>query len=116
MKSIFMCCRIVSIAFVLLLNSSAVIAAENAGAVATSTGKIFIVDTVGHYVMIQKTDGKRVSLELTPETQVTLDGEPLGLDQLSALQEGFPATAEHFTSNAGMQQTLRLLVTRGVAP
>ncbi len=81
---------------------------------ATSTGTIFIVDPVGHYVMIQKENGKKVSLELTSETSVSLDGEKLSLDGIGELKKGFTATAEHFTNDAGMQQTLWLKVSRNI--
>jgi hypothetical protein len=73
------------------------------------------VDPVGHYVMIQKADGKKVSLELTSETEVTFEGKPLPLDHLDVLEKGFPATADHFTNDAGMQRTLKLTVQRGVS-
>lgn len=78
--------------------------------VAVSSGQIFLVDPVGHYVMIQKPDGKKVSLELTAETEVRLDGQPLPLDELSRLKVGDPATARHFTNDSGMQRTLELEV------
>ncbi len=98
-------------AWILLLSGGSIsTASEGMVPVATSSGKIFAVDTVGHYVMIQKADGKKVSLELTAETEVTLDGKKLSLDQLDALEKGLAATAEHFTSDSGMQQTIRLTV------
>ena len=97
------------------LLSGGVRAEQDQAPVAHSTGKIFIVDPVGHYVMIQKADGKKVSLELTSETEVTFEGKPLSLDHLNVLEKGFPATADHFTNDSGMQRTLKLTVQRGVA-
>ncbi|NIT23900.1 MAG: hypothetical protein GTN53_15475 [Candidatus Aminicenantes bacterium] len=78
--------------------------------VVVSTGTIFIVDPVSHYVMIQKENGKKVSLELTSETSVFLNGENLSLDKLIKIKKDFLATAEHFTNDAGMQQTVWLKV------
>jgi hypothetical protein len=80
-----------------------------------SSGTIFLVDEIGHYVMIQKENGKRVSLELTGETEVTLDGKTLSLENLGSLKKGYTATAEHFTNDAGMQRTMWLKVGKGMA-
>ncbi len=106
----------VAISMGMLFLSGGVRGEQNQGPVTHSTGTIFAVDSVGHYVMLQKADGKKVSLELTSETQVTLDGKKLSLDQLDALEKGLPATAEHFTNDSGMQQTLKLTVQKGVTP
>jgi hypothetical protein len=113
MKRIFVFVAVAILLGVGYLNG-AVRADQDHAPVAHSSGKIFIVDPVGHYVMIQKADGKKVSLELTSETEVTFEGKPLSLDHLSVLEKGFPATAEHFTNDAGMQRTLKLSVQRGV--
>ena len=108
---------IISSCFLMLvLGSSVVVGEELSVPVVTSTGKIVIINPDGPFVMIRKADGKKVSLELTPETKVTLDGESLPLDQISALEIGFVATAEHFTNDTGMQQTISLAVVREVAP
>ncbi len=112
--------RILIVAFVttsmsILLLSGGARGEADQGPVTHSTGKVFVVDPVGHYVMIQKADGKKVSLELTSETEVTLDGKVLPLDQLDVLEKGFTASADHFTNDAGMQRTLKLTVQRGVA-
>ncbi len=106
----------VAISISIVLLSSSARAEQNQVPITRSTGTIFAVDSVGHYVMLQKADGKKVSLELTSETQVTLDGKRLSLDQLDVLEEGLPATAEHFTNDSGMQQTLKLTVQKGVTP
>jgi hypothetical protein len=82
--------------------------------IVVSKGTVFIVDPVGHYVMIQKADGKKVSLELTSDTELLLNGEPLSLDRLDVLDPGDPATAEHFTNDAGMQRTIRLIIQKKV--
>ena len=98
-------------AFIVLLSWSGLASAEEQSIpLATSSGKITIVNAEGPFVMIQKANGKRVSLELTPETTVTLDGKELPVAQLSALEPGYMATAEHYTNDAGMQQTVRLVV------
>lgn len=109
MKRIFMF-FFVAISMVLSLQSSDVQGEQDLGPITHSNGKIFIVDPVGHYVMIQKEDGKKVSLELTSETEVTLDGKALSLDELDALEKGFIASADHFTNDAGMQRTISLKV------
>ena len=97
--------------FLLSLSWSGVASAEDQAIPrATSSGKITIVNAEGPFVMIQKANGKRVSLELTPETTVTLDGKELPVAQLSALEPGYMATAEHYTNDAGMQQTVRMVV------
>jgi hypothetical protein len=105
----------VTVSTALLLLSGGARGEQDHGPVTHSTGKVFVVDSVGHYVMIQKADGKKVSLELTPETEVTLDGKVLPLDQLDVLEKGFAASADHFTNDAGMQRTLKLTVQRGAA-
>ena len=109
----------IGILFVITLMTGMVgtaIGAEERGPIVTSSGKVTIVNAEGPFVMIQKEDGKRVSLELTPETTVTLDGQALPVDQLSALEPGFIATAEHYTNDQGMQQTVRLVVQRQASP
>jgi len=95
---------------VIVLSSGVVVGEEISVPTVTSTGKIFIVNPEGPYVMIKKADGKKVSLELTPETTVTLDGKSLPLDQIGILKVGYVATAEHFTSDVGMQQTISVSV------
>ena len=74
----------------------------------TSSGTIFIVEPGGHYVMIQKENGKKISLALTSETAVFLNGERLSLEKLNELKKGFSVTVEHYTNDAGMQQTVWL--------
>jgi|SRR3972149_2182093 len=107
---------IISISFFLLPIASKVTATEREIPKATSTGKIYRVVTESHFVMIKKADGKRVSLELTPESEVTLDGKVIPLDELGMIKVGFDATAEHFTNDSGMQRTVRLDVKTEGAP
>jgi hypothetical protein len=104
--------------FLFLLLSSGICMAESGTQMSAvvSKGVVYIVDPVGHYVMIQKSDGKKVSLELTSESEVIFNGEPLSLDRLEVLKPGDMATAEHFTNDAGMQRTIRLTVQEKVEP
>lgn len=114
--ALFFSMIIISLSFVLLSFDAKVIGAEREIPKATSSGKIYRVAAENGFIMLKKADGKRVSLELMPETEVILDGKVIALDQLSLIQVGDDATAEHFTNDAGMQRTLKIEVKTHVSP
>jgi hypothetical protein len=74
-----------------------------------SKGTVQIVDTESQFIILQREDGKKVSLEVTQETQIFLNGEPRGVEVLEEMKEGQTIiAAEHYTNDAGMQRVVRL--------
>jgi hypothetical protein len=76
-----------------------------------SKGTVTIVDVEGQILILQKENGKKVSLEVTQETALSLNGEPRGVELLEQMEPGkTQVSAEHYTNDAGMQEAIRLEV------
>lgn len=81
---------------------------EPASTEARVEGVIEAVDTAAATVTIQPRDGRAVTLRVTPNTEITLDGRPARLDDL---QRGFTASALY---NTNTLEALRI-VAEGLA-
>lgn len=78
-----------------LLASAIVARGENASREARVEGVIENVDTAASTLTIQPRDGRAVTLRVTPNTEITLDGRPARLDDLA---RGFLAGALYNTN------------------
>ena len=80
---------------------------------AVSQGTVVVVDIEGQILIIQKEDGKKVSLEVTQDSHLSLNGEARGVELLEEMEAGKTVvTVEHYINDAGMQEVVRLDVLR----
>jgi hypothetical protein len=78
-----------------------------------SQGTVLMVDAEGQMLILQKENGKKVSLEVTQETRLFLNGEPRGVELLEQMEAGRTVViSQHYTNDAGMQEAIRLEVIR----
>jgi hypothetical protein len=78
-----------------------------------SEGTLIVINTEGQILILQKADGKKVSLEVNSESQIFLNGEPRGVDLLKEMRPGQTVVkVEHYMSDAGMQQVVKLNVSK----